>query len=206
MVPMIQRQLRARLAALITPPARFLLSIGLTANAVTAIGGLGAVASALFFFTRGEFLMGTILVAFFVLSDLLDGTMARLSHNGGTPLGALFDSTLDRFTDACILLGIYLFYQNSEPLLANLLLSNLLLGVLISYIRARAESLELECSVGIAERSERLIIILIGTGFLGLGFTDGFLFTQILLLILSTITVTQRMKTIALQSRRKIDD
>lgn len=95
-----------------------MLNIGFTANSVTVIGAVGVIASSLYFFTSGSFFLGTIFVTLFVLSDLLDGTMARISQSSGTKWGALLDSTLDRFSDAAILLGIYfgLKEENSKQI------------------------------------------------------------------------------------------
>ena len=196
MYPMIQRFLRAPVTKLITPLCRGLLKIGVSANGMTIFGSLGVIASSLYFFSNEKFFVGTFFVTFFVLSDLLDGTMARISQTSGTKWGALLDSTLDRLSDAAILIGIFFGVNETLELESNLILSALLISGLIPYIRARAESLGYECNVGYAERTERLILILTATGLYGLGFDNSFLVAIPILIILGIHTVYLRMKVV----------
>jgi CDP-diacylglycerol--glycerol-3-phosphate 3-phosphatidyltransferase len=151
------------------------------------------IVSALYFFPNGELFLGTLIVTIFVLSDLFDGTLARLANQSGTKWGALLDSTLDRAADAAICLGIWWFLNKAEDPSQMLALAALFFSALIPYIRAKAESLGIECSVGMAERPERLIILLTGTGLTGLGVTGALSISLWLLLVLSLITVAQRM-------------
>jgi CDP-diacylglycerol--glycerol-3-phosphate 3-phosphatidyltransferase len=191
---MIQNRFKAPVTALITPSCRFLLRIGITANWLTFIGAIGSSISALYFFSIGDFFLGTILVSLFALSDLFDGTMARLSELGTTKWGALIDSTLDRVTDAAIYAGVISYAISSDNTnLALLALLALITGALIPYIRAKAESLGIACSVGIAERAERLIIILTATGLYGLGVNIALVGGLLLINILGLITIVQRL-------------
>ena len=194
MYPMIQKLLRAPVTRAITPLCKGLLNIGFTANSVTVIGAAGVTISSLYFFSNGLFFVGTIVVTLFVLSDLLDGTMARISQSSGTKWGALLDSTLDRFSDAAILLGIYFGLREVREFEADLVLAILLISALIPYIRARAESLGFECGVGYAERTERLILILVATGLYGLGVESAFVFALPILLLLGIHTIYLRMR------------
>ncbi|NBP42800.1 MAG: CDP-alcohol phosphatidyltransferase family protein [Actinobacteria bacterium] len=195
---MIQNRFKAPVTAFITPSCRFLLRIGITANWLTFIGALGCSISALYFFSQGDFFLGTIIVALFALSDLFDGTMARLSERGTTKWGALIDSTLDRATDAAIYAGVIAYAIGSdENDLALLALLALITGALIPYIRAKAESLGVECSVGVAERAERLIIILIATGLYGLGVNFALTGGLLLINLLGLITIAQRLLVVA---------
>jgi CDP-diacylglycerol--glycerol-3-phosphate 3-phosphatidyltransferase len=194
MYSMIQNRFKAPVTALITPSCRFLLRIGITANWLTFIGAIGSSISALYFFSKGDFFLGTILVSLFALSDLFDGTMARLSEQGTTKWGALIDSTLDRVTDAAIYAGVISYAISSDNKnLALLALLALITGALIPYIRAKAESLGIACSVGIAERAERLIIILTATGLYGLGVNIALVGGLLLINILGLITIVQRL-------------
>jgi CDP-diacylglycerol--glycerol-3-phosphate 3-phosphatidyltransferase len=195
MYPMIQNRLRAPVTRLITPACEYLLRRGLTANMLTAIGAIGVVIASFTLFASGELFLGTLLITFFALSDLLDGTMARISKSNGSKWGAFLDSTLDRISDAAICIGLWLYFRD-ESLISSLLLLNLFLGGLIPYIRARAEGLSIRCEVGIAERVERLIIILVGSGLYGLGLEDAMLVALILLTVLSVITVLQRVRVV----------
>jgi CDP-diacylglycerol--glycerol-3-phosphate 3-phosphatidyltransferase len=195
---MIQNRFKAPVTALITPSCRFLLRIGITANWLTFIGALGSSVSALYFFPKGDFFLGTLLVSLFALSDLFDGTMARLSEQGTTKWGALIDSTLDRATDAAIYAGVISYAISSDNRnLALLALLALITGALIPYIRAKAESLGIACSVGIAERAERLIIILTATGLYGLGVNIALVGGLILINTLGLITIVQRLLVVA---------
>jgi len=195
---MIQNRFKAPVTALITPSCRFLLRIGITANWLTFIGAIGSSISALYFFSKGDFFLGTILVSLFALSDLFDGTMARLSEQGTTKWGALIDSTLDRVTDAAIYAGVISYAISSDNTnLALLALLALITGALIPYIRAKAESLGIECSVGIAERAERLIIILTATGLYGLGVNIALVGGLLLINIVGLITIVQRLLVVA---------
>lgn len=190
---MLQTRLRAPVTRIITPVCRAALRVGITANGVSIFGAFGVIVSALYFFPNGELFLGTLVVTIFVLSDLFDGTLARLANQSGTKWGALLDSTLDRAADAAICLGIWWFLNKAEDSSQMLALAALFFSALIPYIRAKAESLGIECSVGMAERPERLIILLTGTGLTGLGVTGALSISLWLLLVLSLITVAQRM-------------
>ena len=196
MEPMIQNRFRVPVTRLITPICRALIRVGISANALTVIGSLGASASAVFFFSREELFIGTLVTTLFVLSDLFDGTMARLTNKEGTRWGALLDSTLDRVTDAAISIGIWIYLMKIESNTQYLALAVLFLGGLIPYIRAKAESLGIECSVGIAERTERLILLLVGSGLAGLGLSIALDLALWILLALGVVTVAQRMKVV----------
>ena len=196
MYPMTQKRFKAPVTAIITPVCRAMLRIGLSANAVTIIGSAGVTLSAIYFFSEGSFFIGTLIVSFFALSDLLDGTMARISKTDGTRWGALLDSTLDRISDAGIVIGIWIYLFNQGSDLHFLAIAVLFLGGLIPYIRARAESLGINCSVGLAERAERLILLLVGTGLYGLGLEVALAVSLAILLLISAITVLQRLKVV----------
>jgi CDP-diacylglycerol--glycerol-3-phosphate 3-phosphatidyltransferase len=190
---MLQSRFREPVTKLITPICRGAVRMGITANMLTAIGAFGAATAALYFFPRGEFLLGTIVVALFALSDLFDGTMARLTNEGGTRWGALLDSTLDRVSDAAICIGIWAYFERNNDSNQYLALAVLVLGTLIPYVRARAEGLGISCNVGIAERAERLILLLGGTAVAGIGFVSALPAILWILLVVSAITVAQRL-------------
>ena len=161
---------------------------------VTAAGAFLTMAAAILTFPKGQLFFGTLLIVFFVLFDLFDGTIARLSAKGSNAWGALLDSTLDRLTDAVILGSVLWYLISEDDALVPLVLATIVLGFLISYIKARSESLGIECNGGFAERTERLIIVLTTTGFAGLGvpYIMGIGFW--VLAIASLITVLQRLR------------
>lgn len=190
---MLRVPLKSGVTRLISPLARLLLRAGVSPNAMTLIGALGSWLSALLLFTRGELFIGTLVVAIFLLSDLFDGTMARLDGSTGSRFGALLDSTLDRISDAMVIIALIIWATSESNELVILLLITLLTGFLISYIRAKAESLGITCDVGIGERAERLIILLTGTGLYGLGIEIALPIGLVLLALINVITVWQRV-------------
>jgi len=191
---MLQESLRAPVTKLITPICRGLIRIGVSANMVTATGALLTMAAAILTFPQGEFFIGTMLIIFFVLFDLLDGTIARLSEKGSNAWGALLDSTLDRLTDAVILGSVLWYLISVDDALVPVVLTTIVLGFLISYIKARSESLGIECNGGFAERTERIIIVLTTTGFAGLGVPYILGIGFWVLTIASLLTVLQRLR------------
>jgi CDP-diacylglycerol--glycerol-3-phosphate 3-phosphatidyltransferase len=200
---MLRLPLKDGVTRLITPLSRTLLRAGISPNAMTLAGALGTWISALFFFPRGDLFIGTLVVTVFLLSDLFDGTMARLDGSKGSRFGALLDSTLDRISDAIVIFALMIWAESEyfgaqknlidANLTIALLAIALLTGFLISYIRARAEALAISCDVGVAERPERLIVLLVGTGFYGLGVMAALPLALVLLVSINVVTVVQRI-------------
>ena len=190
---MLSASLKPAVTRAINPIARGALAIGLTPNAVTFIGAIGLVTSALYFYPKGEFFIGTLVISFFALSDLFDGAMARISHKGASAWGGFLDSTIDRITDSAILVGLTLYLVDADDSLTAVVIGALVFGSLVPYIRAKAESMQISCSGGIAERTERLIISLTAIGLEGLGVPYALAIGIWLLLILAVVTVIQRI-------------
>jgi CDP-diacylglycerol--glycerol-3-phosphate 3-phosphatidyltransferase len=190
---MISDVLKPAVTRIISPVARFFLRIGLTPNSVTAIGALFVVGSALYFFPRDNFFVGTLVITLFMLSDLFDGAMARISSKGASKWGGFLDSTVDRISDSSILFAVAIYLIDLNDRLSILYLVAIITGMLIPYIRAKAESMSIECSGGIAERTERAIIVLVGTGLHGLGVSYSLAISAWLLAILGVITTCQRL-------------
>ena len=198
---MLNRYARAFATKLLSPVAAVLLRLGISPDVVTVIGTLGVCFGALAFYPRGELLVGTLVISFFVFADTLDGIMARSIGRSGN-WGAYLDSTLDRVADAAIFGGLVLYFagpgrQGSDlaPVMAGLALACLILGGVVSYAKARAEGLGMTANVGIAERAERLLVVLVATGFTGL-LDLPWVYLGVVLALLalaSLITVVQRM-------------
>lgn len=201
---MLNRYARALFTRIFTPAARFLLARGVSADAVTIVGTLGVVLGALILFPLGELFWGTMVITLFVFSDVLDGVMARIAGTTGR-WGSFLDSTLDRVQDAAVFLGLMLwFFGAGDFWIAGVAAAaSMALGMLVSYVRAKAESLGFDANTGIAERAERLVVTLVFAGLTGLGLNPWVLAVVLLLLAAaSTITVGQRMVTVYRQSRK----
>jgi CDP-diacylglycerol---glycerol-3-phosphate 3-phosphatidyltransferase len=186
--------LRPAMTRILTPLGRALVRHGIGPNAVTAIGTLGTVGSALLFYPQGNLFWGTVVITIFVLFDLLDGVVARLGGGAGSTWGAFLDSTLDRVADSAVFAGLILyFFSTGDLLMASVALFCLVAGAMVSYAKARAEGLGLTCDVGLAERPERLVVGLVATGLSGLGIPYILAVGLWLLAAASAITVVQRV-------------
>ena len=190
---MLQRSLRDPVAKIIAPLVKTLIKMRVSANLISTIGGLGSVIAALYFFPKGEFLIGVFWVAAFVLFDLFDGAVARASKKGVSKWGALLDSTLDRLSDAAIFVGALLYFIDKSDRLVPVFLVATCASFMVSYIKARSESLGIECNGGLAERSERLIIALVAFGLHGLGVDYAMAIGIWVLAVISIFTMAQRM-------------
>lgn len=185
---------RASVSRVTDPIGAALVRVGLTPNGMTLIGTAGAVGFALWLFPAGHLLAGTLVVWGFVMLDLLDGAMAR-ARGGGTKFGGVLDSVCDRIADGALMAAIawYAFEVAGSRWLGAAALICLVLGQVISYIKARAEAAGLSANVGLVERAERLIIALVGTGLSGLGVPYAVDVALWLLVAGSVITVGQRL-------------
>ncbi|MEU4558143.1 phosphatidylinositol phosphate synthase [Actinoplanes sp. NPDC023936] len=192
MAKIVQTTARAAVAYGVNPVARFLLRIGVTPNAVTVAGTIGVLIGS-YFGSQGHLFWGTVIVTACALTDALDGTMARM--RGGTgKFGALLDSSMDRLADGAVF-GAVAYYLATEGdywgVVAALIA--LVAGGVVSYVKARAQSLGLNADVGIAERLERLLIVGVG-GLLGAAGVDWGLPAALwVLAALSLFTVFQRL-------------
>jgi CDP-diacylglycerol--glycerol-3-phosphate 3-phosphatidyltransferase len=190
---MLQRSLRDPVAKLIAPLVKILIKLRISANLISTIGGVGSTISALYFFPKGEFFTGVLWVAGFVIFDLFDGAVARSSSKGISKWGAVLDSTLDRLSDMAIFIGALLFFIENDDPLVPLIIIAAVAAFMVSYIKARAESLNIVCDGGIAERSERLIIALVAYALHGLEVEYAMAIGIWVLVLLSMITIAQRM-------------
>jgi len=191
---MISDIFKPAVVRLISPTARGLLRIGLTPNSVTTIGAVGVITTSLIAYPNGHLFGGTVAICCLALSDLFDGTMARLSQQGPSKWGGFLDSTIDRVTDSAIAMGLLIYLAQIDDPLSYVLLVSIVSGFLVSYIRAKAESLQIECKGGFAERTERLIILLTAIGFTGLGVDYILTIGVWALAVASVFTVLQRLQ------------
>jgi CDP-diacylglycerol---glycerol-3-phosphate 3-phosphatidyltransferase len=199
------------------PIGRLLLGAGVSPDAVTMIGSLGSCVAALWLLPTGQLVAGTIVLTVLAFFDLIDGTMARLSGRSSS-FGAFLDSTMDRVADGAIFGGLVLYYAGSAAdgsdestslpwgvdgsgLGVVLALYCVVMGMTTSYARARAESLGFDARVGLAGRSDRLVLIAVAALVSSLTGTPEVLLGGLALLVVaSTITVAQRVLTVRRQA------
>lgn len=170
-----------------------------TPNQVTVVGlGLTFVASVLAAF--GHLRWAGVVLIFAGTFDILDGALAR-SSGRSYPYGAFLDSTLDRYSEGAIYIGLVAYFAgSSDPLQRWLLLATVaaLAGsFLVSYVRARAQSLGFTCETGLFKRPERVVVTVVGLIFGGVVLT----FVVFLLAILTNLTALQRIREVWLQGR-----
>jgi len=177
------------------PVVRFLARISVTPSIITWFGFLLAVGAAALIVTGHLFAAGFV-VLFAGFFDMLDGALARYT-NQTTCFGAVLDSTLDRLSEAVLLIGI-LLYVGNQSLVAVLLVFLALFGsLLVSYIRARAEALDLECQVGLFTRVERVIVLALGL------LLNQIVIALVIIVVFSFFTFGQRLIYVWQQTRMK---
>ncbi|MDQ2906586.1 MAG: CDP-alcohol phosphatidyltransferase family protein [Ktedonobacteraceae bacterium] len=190
----IQQQARRVVTFIIRPLAR----LGITPNTLTVIGLLLSGLTALVI-AQGFLFAGGLLVLFAGIFDLFDGAMARVLR-AATTFGAFFDSTLDRYSESIILFGL-LYYALQRPALHDLLwpfaheqfwmialIFMVVVGsLMVSYTKARAEGLGLECKTGLLARPERVVILAIGL------LTGTVVWALVVLAVFSHVTALERI-------------
>jgi CDP-diacylglycerol--glycerol-3-phosphate 3-phosphatidyltransferase len=146
------------------PVARLLLQAHVRPNQLTVVGlGVSAVAAQMFYL--GRLRLAAALLAVAGLCDFFDGTLARLAGSE-SPYGAFLDSVVDRYSDLVVLLGIVLYFERAEEAAGVFFTMLTLLGtVMVSYTKARAQSIGLSCEIGLMERPERMIVLIAGALF-----------------------------------------
>jgi len=178
----------------LAPVVNLAIALHLTPNTITVIGLLiTVVASGLV--AGGWLLVGAAVLSAGSLLDAVDGALAR-AQGGGTEFGSFLDSTLDRASEAILYVGIAVWFMNAldEPILPVLAVFVAMAGsFLVSYARARAEGIGLSASVGLAPRTERLVLIIAGIALAGLGFTPILIGILFLVAALTVVTVVQRI-------------
>lgn len=191
---MLSAHLKPSVVRLITPLCRGLLRIGITPNIMTIFGTGLVVLGSITLLAQGKLLVSIIVIGFALLTDLLDGTMARISEQGPSKWGNFLDSTLDRVADSAILLALAYYLHERNDLLFELVLLTLVTSSLVPYTRAKAESLGIECKGGFAERPERLLILGISGALYLIGIDSAIQIGVWILFLTSTLTVLQRIK------------
>ncbi|MGW4631291.1 phosphatidylinositol phosphate synthase [Nocardia sp. NPDC004415] len=192
---------RQTFAKATAPLGKALVRTGLTPDAMTLIGTTATIAAAVTLFPSGHLFWGTMVIWLFVMFDMLDGAMAR-ARGGGTKYGAVLDATCDRVADGAIFAGLAwwaVYHEQSKQLFVATLIV-LVTSQVISYAKARAEASGLSADGGLIERPDRLVIVLVGAGFTGIGgywgiewLTYAVYVAMWVLAVLSIVTVFQRV-------------
>ena len=188
--------LRKWLSYITQPAAEVIAALGITANMLTITGlliGIGAgVCIAL-----GRLKLAGALILIGGSFDLMDGAVARV-NKVTNPFGALLDSVVDRYSEGAIFLGLAIYFsiEGGPKMITGLALTclGLISAFLVSYVRARAEGLRVECKVGLMQRPERIVLLSLGVIFRDLSVNVNFLIVALwVLVILSHITFLQRV-------------
>lgn len=197
---MLNNPAARRLASgVIEPPARLLLRLRVSPDAVTVVGTVGVVIASVACFTTGRFVLGVVLISLFAVSDLIDGTMARLGGTSGA-WGNFLDATLDRVADGAIFGSLIAWAAlNGQPAVAMAATAALVTGQVTSYAKARAEAVGATANVGIAERAERNMGVLLAVLLTGLGVPYVLPLALWLLAVLGLITIVQRITVVRSQ-------
>ncbi len=200
MPPVLNQRIRGAWDRFVRPVGRVVARAGLSANAITVLGVL-IQAGAAYLIVEGRLLAAGIVSIAAGVADLLDGAVAK-ARGDATRWGALLDSTTDRFSDALFFVPVAWLYgvdpdvaAHDEPWVAGVALAALVFTFLVSYVKARAESLRFECNVGFAERFERLVLMIAGLVF-------GIVPVMVVALLgVSAFTFVQRMLHVSGQAR-----
>jgi len=179
--------------SILDPIVHVALALHVTANMVTVLGLVIVVVAALLI-GSGSLLAGAFILMGGSLLDAVDGALARAS-GGGTPFGGFLDSTLDRAGEAIVYLAVAAYYlQGSAPTWPVLAAFVALAGsFMVSYSRARAEGIGVSAAVGIAPRTERLVLIIAGLGLAGLGIGPALIAALWIIAALTVATTAQRI-------------
>jgi CDP-diacylglycerol--glycerol-3-phosphate 3-phosphatidyltransferase len=190
-------ELRKSVAHRLTNPFMTMLSKSrITPDTLTWIGLAINIIAAVVIAT-GRIIIGGVLVLVAGLFDILDGALARFT-NKTTVFGGLLDSTFDRLSEAALFVGLLILYApDGNTLMMTVIFLAMVGSFVTSYIRARAEGLGLACSVGLFTRAERVIILCLGLLF------DHVLIALAILVVLSFVTVGQRLFHVWSQTRNK---
>jgi CDP-diacylglycerol--glycerol-3-phosphate 3-phosphatidyltransferase len=183
---MVTRQIGETLKRVLDAIVRAFAASGINPNILTFIGfSINLLAAYLFAYGWFRWAGATIFVA--GIFDMADGRVARITHRV-TPFGGFFDSVMDRYSDLCLLIGLLIYYGRINRYFYVSLVAVAMIGsVMVSYTRARAETLIPSCKVGFLERPERVVLIIIGALF------DRMAPVLWLIAVLSNVTVIHRI-------------
>ncbi|WP_127127783.1 phosphatidylinositol phosphate synthase [Georgenia sp. SYP-B2076] len=203
---MLSRSGRGFATIVFGPAARLLVRLGVSPDVVTVVGTVAVTGAALTLLPTGHLAVGALVLGALVVADNLDGQMAR-QLGRSSRWGAFLDSTMDRLADAAIFSGVLLWSLRhldgaTGTATSAAALACLVLGGVVPYAKARAEGLGMTANIGLAERADRLVVVLVATLLVGLGLPAEVMTAALgLLALASAVTVVQRMRTVYVQAR-----
>ncbi|MCZ6676557.1 MAG: CDP-alcohol phosphatidyltransferase family protein [Candidatus Poribacteria bacterium] len=158
---MFEAKFRAKISAVLLPIAQGLASVGITANMITLLGLLVNLVAA-FYLATNRLVPAGLLILLAASFDMMDGAVARARMTTNSS-GALLDSVIDRYSEAFVFLGALIYFYRLSNFSGVILVFAAMIGsILVSYVRARAEGLQIECKVGLMQRPERIILLALG--------------------------------------------
>lgn len=182
----VRDAMKGFLQKILVPIIALLNKTGVTPNFLTWLGFI-LLLPAVYFLINGKFVTAGLIILFSSLFDMLDGALARMTDKK-TKFGGFLDSTVDRFAEGVLYLGLLLYFTGKNDFYGIILsYSTMFLSFCISYIRARAGGLKIDCEIGLFTRPERLIALIIGL------FFNLVVFMLAVISAVSFITVIQRM-------------
>jgi|SRR6266568_254344 CDP-diacylglycerol--glycerol-3-phosphate 3-phosphatidyltransferase len=206
---MFSRRIQQQARHLVTLIMRPLARLGITPNMLTIIGLLLSILTA-WVLAQGWLLIGGLLVLFAGVFDMFDGAMARVT-DAATTFGAFFDSTLDRYSESIILAGLLYYalvrpdlqtpfwpFSHGQTWMITLIYIAVVGSLMVSYTKARAEGLGLECKTGLLARPERVILLAIGL------LSGTVIWCLVLLAVLSNVTAVERIVYVWRNTRRTV--
>lgn len=199
---MIRNTIRMKLRSYLEKPIiHLLIKLGISPNLMTSTGLLGTVISA-YMLSRGELLIGGIILLVASLFDMLDGALAR-AINRVTDFGALFDSVIDRLSEMVLLIGLMIYYLDKSSY-EGIIVVYLTFGtsLLVSYLRARAGGMGIDCELGVMTRPERIVVLSVGL-VIGQWFEIAIIISLGIITLFSFITCVQRMVHISKELTRR---
>jgi CDP-diacylglycerol--glycerol-3-phosphate 3-phosphatidyltransferase len=180
--------------AILAPLVRLAQRLGITPNRVTVIGFVVVIVAA-GLVAAGQLLAGAVILVAGSLLDAVDGALARAT-GGGTAFGSFLDSTLDRAAEAILYAGLVVYFlrTDADPITPVVLALAALCGsFMVSYTRAKAEAIGVSASIGLAPRTERLVLVVAGIALAGLGIEVGLIVAIGIVAALAIATTIQRI-------------
>lgn len=194
---MLPKELKEWFRNLLQPIGTVCSRLGIHPHVLTTVGFIISLGAA-FTFGLGLFRWAGLFVLLAGIFDMLDGHTARISGKKSS-FGALYDSTIDRYAELVVFIGLAIYYMNhTHPFVVVVILLAISGSMMVSYVKARAEGLDMECTIGLMQRPERIVYL----GFGAVIFGKSLVFTIILgiIAVFTNVTAIQRVRYIHMKN------